>query len=302
MAATLIETTDLINVSRPPVLIYGQPGAGKTSLAQTATKPLTLDFDGGIHRSQFRKTAMRFDTWEDVIQEQKDGRFDPYETIVVDTVDTLLKYTTQSIIRENAKNGTRSGGLTISGWGVLKTTFDNWLSSLRQSGKQIILIAHQKEERDGDAKFMRPDIAGGSYSIVMQGADIVGYVSYRNNKRHIAWEPTDAYFAKNAAQLESGPIPDFNTAPNHMGELLDKAKYNLGRTAEASAESAKIVETWEKLLAADPTVEELNALLPNLSSLTNGSKKQAWHLISQFAEKCGLVFDKKAKTFGKAAA
>jgi hypothetical protein len=286
MTARLIRETDLIEVARPPVLAFGSPGSGKTSLAQTASNPLTLDFDQGLHRSSFRKDGVRFDTWAEVVEAEKVGMFNPYETIIMDTVGTGLEYMAKTIIDGNAKLGTRAGGLSLQGWGVLKTTFANWLSGLRQSGKQVIMIAHQKEDKDGDNRVIRPDIQGGSYGIVMQCADIVGYVSYKNNHRHISWEPTDDYFAKNGAQLKSGPIPDFHVVPDFMAQLLAQAKANLGHTSEASAEAAKVVEKWKRWLDGEPKLDEFNAKMAELASLNGGVKVQVWHCIQAYASQC----------------
>ena len=36
------------------ILIYGDPGIGKTTLANTAPNPLVLDFDRGSHRASHR--------------------------------------------------------------------------------------------------------------------------------------------------------------------------------------------------------------------------------------------------------
>ncbi len=297
MAARIIAETDIIDVSRPPVLLFGEPGVGKTSLGQTANKSLTLDFDQGLHRSAFRKTGLRFDSWGDVVEFQQGGGFNDYETIVLDTIGTLLEYLGQSIIKDNAKMGTRAGGLSLQGWGALKTTFGNWLSGLRQAGKQVIMIAHQKEEKEGEEWVLRPDIAGGSYSIVMNCADIVGYMSYRNNVRHIGWEPTDRYFAKNGAQLKSGPIPDFKLSPHFMAELLTTAKQNLGHTAEASAAVARVVDEWRQKLT-DKTLAEFNAALPGMKDVaTGGPKAQVWKIAQDIAAASKWTFDDAKKVF-----
>ncbi len=302
MPAKLILETDIIEVARPPVLLFGEPGVGKTSLAQTADKSLTCDFDKGLHRSQFRKTGLRFETWDDVVIFQREGGFDPYETIVLDTIGTLLDYMGQSIIGANAKMGTRAGGLSLQGWGVLKTTFGQWLSALRQNGKQVIMIAHQKEEKDGDDRVLRPDIAGGSYSIVMNSADIVGYMSYRNNNRHIAWEPTDRYFAKNGAQLKSGPIPDFAANGHYMADLLTQAKANLGHTSEASAAVAKTVGEWLAKITLLPEGNEPLAvvngwLTAELKAVVPSAKAQVWTIIQGEAKHRGWTFDATNKVF-----
>lgn len=273
--------------------------SGKTSLAQTANKPLTLDFDNGTHRSAFRKAVMRMESWEDVVEEQKKGTFAPFETVVVDTVGTCLELMAQTIIAGNAKLGTRAGGLTMQGWGVLKTTFGAWLSSLKAAGKQVILIAHQKEEKDGDVRMLRPDIAGGSYAIVMNSSDIVGYLSYRNNQRFISWEPTDQYFAKNGAQLKAGPIPDFATSPRFMAELLATAKGNLGKTSQASAEIARLVEDWKAKLSVAQSASDLNMAVNEVAKLDlRGTiQAQVWALFQARAKEINCVFDKKAKAF-----
>ena len=297
MAIHTYEETDVIEVTAPPVLLYGQPGAGKTSLGFTASKTICLDFDGGAHRSTFRKHTARFDTWEDVIEAQRTGMFDKFDSLICDTVGSLLKYMAASIMGGNAKLGNRAGGLSMQGWGVLKTTFDAWLAGLRQSGKQVIMIAHEKEERDGDNRMMRPDIAGGSYGIIMQCADIVGYVCYRNNQRSVYWEPTDSYFAKNGAGLKSGPIPDFGASPNYMADLLVQAKANLGHNAKASAELAAEVEAWRLKMEEAESLDAINALLPELGSMRPALKRQAWHLIQVETERTGCTFDKTTKKF-----
>jgi replication-associated recombination protein RarA len=44
---------EIIESAGMVALIYGDPGIGKTTLANTAPNPLLLDFDRGAHRSSF---------------------------------------------------------------------------------------------------------------------------------------------------------------------------------------------------------------------------------------------------------
>lgn len=313
MASVLYEPEDMIEVANPPLLLFGDPGVGKTSLAQTGEDPLTLDFDGGAHRSAFRRRTLRFESWEDMLAVQHKGiadklapNFGTHKEIILDTVGTLLKYLGRSVIAGNAKLGTRAGGLSLQGWGVLKDTFDGWLMDLRRAGKQVVMIAHGKEEKDGDARMIRPDIAGGSYAIVMQAADIVGYMTYRNGQRWIGWDPTDSYFAKNGARLESGGVPSFTAEPRYLAGLLAEAKRNLGKTAEQSAAVAKLVSEWQEKLTLEktPDVKALNALCTGeLAKIEPALKPAVWHLVQAFAVAQGLEFDAKKKvwTVAKAA-
>ena len=204
-----------------------------------------------------------------------------------------------SIIADSSKAGTRTGGLTIQGWGALKTLFEQWLTGLRQAGKQVIMIAHQKEEKEGEEKVMRPDIAGGSYGIVMNSADIVGYMMYSNNVRSIYWEPTDRFFAKNGGRLKSGPIPDFAKVPDFMSQLLVEAKKNLGSTADASAKLAAEVGKWKTLL--DPETCNLSILNDSLDDFIpigpGPLKTQVWSMMTTLKDKYGLVYNATAKRF-----
>jgi phage nucleotide-binding protein len=214
MAATLIRPTDVLDATAPPLLIYGQPGSWKTSIACTGEKPLLLDFDKGAHRSKFRQDVVRFDCWKDVLDAQADGLFKPYQEIVSDTVGHLLDLMSLAIMDEAAKNGNRNGGLSMQGFGVLKGRFGQWVRALRAEGKQLVLLAHEKEEKDGENRVMRPAIVGGSYGTVMEMCDLVGYLSIRNGKRVLDFNPTDSYHAKTRAGSSRSRSP---TCPCRRG-------------------------------------------------------------------------------------
>ena len=44
------------------ILIYGEPGIGKTSLFNTASNPLLIDFDRGVDRSILRQDTLKLQT------------------------------------------------------------------------------------------------------------------------------------------------------------------------------------------------------------------------------------------------
>ena len=145
MAAQLIQETDQIDVSSLSMLIYSQPGSWKTSLAQTANDPITLDFDRGAHRAFNRKAVLRFDAWRDVAETGKylEGK----KTLVVDTIGRALDMLAADIVATNAKHGSAAGGLSLQGYGALKSRFAQWMNNVRLAKVDVVMIAHEREER-----------------------------------------------------------------------------------------------------------------------------------------------------------
>ena len=294
MAAHLIAETDIIDVSSLSMLIYGAPGVGKTYLAQTAADPITLDIDKGAHRAANRKAVMRFDKFADLADASVE--IAKRKTIIVDTIGRLLDLLSADIIEKNAKHGSAVGGLTLQGFGALKARFAQWVNQLRLQGKDLVFICHEKEEKDGDDRIMRPDIQGGSYTEVMKFTDLVGYLYVdRQGRRSLDFNPSDRHLGKNAAQWQSMPVVQ-GTA-DMLGNLFADAKRIIGHTAEASASIARAVDDWTARLDADPTLIELNDMLPELSKLGTSAKSQVWAIILERATKYELTFDKASKKF-----
>lgn len=298
MAATLIEPTDIIDVSSLSMLIYGPPGTGKTSLAQTAADPITLDLDRGAHRSFNRRSVMRFDCWRDI--EDAWAQIAKRLTTIVDTIGRGLDLLASDIIEANAKHGTRAGGLTLQGFGALKARFAQWNGQLITAGKDRVLIAHEKEERDGDDRIMRPDVQGGSYTELMKSCDLVGYL-YRDraSKRFLDFNPTDKHLGKNAAGWGVIEVPDLADNKTFLADLLADAKRRIGRTAESSAAAAAAVAEWQTWLDSDPNLEEFNARIPKVGGLHNGVKAQVRKILMDHAKKVGLVWNAQANQYHK---
>ena len=63
MTLRIVRSAEPIPVERLNVVVYAQPGIGKTSLAFTADAPLLLDFDKGAHRAANRKDIVRAERW-----------------------------------------------------------------------------------------------------------------------------------------------------------------------------------------------------------------------------------------------
>jgi hypothetical protein len=89
----------------------------------------------------------------------------------------------------------------------LKNRFRQHVATLRSLGKDVLLIAHDKEDKDGDTRIVRPDIVGGSYGEVMKVADFVGYVYMSGKDRILDFNPTDRWIGKNPAGWKPFVVP-----------------------------------------------------------------------------------------------
>lgn len=64
---------DDVTPERPVIIVlYGQPGSGKTSVATTAEVPLLVDTDRGYDRSVQRVDTLVANRWEDILGAQND--------------------------------------------------------------------------------------------------------------------------------------------------------------------------------------------------------------------------------------
>jgi hypothetical protein len=181
----ITKASDPITVERLNMVVYGPPGLGKTSLAFTADKPLLLDFDNGSHRAANRKDVVQVGSWQDVAGITAED-LAPFNTVIVDTAGRALDAITADIIRTDPK-GHKNGALTLPGYGVLKTRFTTFLRLLNSFGKDVVLIAHMDEQRNGDDLIERLDVQGGSKGEIYKAADAMGRLSMRSARTPASW-------------------------------------------------------------------------------------------------------------------
>lgn len=293
----IIKGHEAITVEHPVFMIFGQPGICKTSLGYSAKNPLLLDFDQGAHRAANRRDTLQIGSWADIkeLMESTDA-LAPYDTIVVDTVGRCLDLITADIAASDPKKAP-GGNLSQQGWGVLKNRFRSWMSQMRALGKDVLLIAHDKEDKDGDDRIVRPDIVGGSYGEVMKIADFVGYAYMSGKDRILDFSPTSRYVAKNPAGWAPHRVPPIAKAGSLMAELFDAGREALGRISEESAKVAQQVDDWRASIETFTTPEECTNAIPEIAKLSPVSAPQVKQILWDRAKSLDFTFDPKAKKF-----
>jgi hypothetical protein len=296
MALRIVKSTDPIKVERINLVLYGPPGVGKSSLAFTADAPLLLDFDQGAHRAANRKDIVRVQQWAEVTDLAPED-LEPYKTVVVDTAGRALDGLTADIIRRNPKAG-RGGALTLQGYGTLKAEFVAWLKAVNGMGKDVVLIAHMDEQRNGDDIIERLDVQGGSKGEIYKAADAMGRIAVRDGKRVLLFSPTDAAFGKNPGQLDPLEIPHPDKDPAFLATVIQTIKGRLNTMTEEQAKAQEVLESWRMVIRELKTADDFNDKLAGVKA----APKAAQALFAASATEAGLTFDKKAGKYTAPAA
>jgi len=242
-------------------LIYGEPGIGKTTLGLSAPRPLLIDCDGGVRRvePQFRSDYVGVSSWKDILEVVSDPLKD-YDTVVVDTVGKAMDFLIEEIKKQNYKLVSRTGGLTLQGWGALLSQFSQFLSGIQTKGKNLVFVAHHREGMEDEKRYFRPDIAGRTLGNIIRDMDLVGYMQSRNNYRTISFNPTDAFYGKNSCNLpDIIDIPDLHkTASKPLTEIFNSFEEMLESQGELSEKYYALIDTIEAKVKAIKTAKQAN--------------------------------------------
>lgn len=291
----ITKATDPIEVKNIVVTISSLPGIGKTSTAFTAEAPLLLDFDRGSYRAANRKDTVQMGSWADVAAITADD-LKGYSTVIVDTAGRALDCLTSQIIT-NPKLATRAGALSLQGYGELKAIFTTWAKLIRSFGKDVVLLCHADEQKNGDDLIERLDVQGGSKNEIHKASDAMGRLYLRNGKRFLNFSPSDTAFGKNPAQLPPLEVPDFATEKAFLAGVIAQTKAALNRMSADQTTAASLLEEWQIAVNECDEPEQFTAMIEQAKKLDAAVRDNAKKVLVKAAKAKGIAFDKKAGMF-----
>jgi hypothetical protein len=296
MSLKITKAFEPIEVRTIITCIYAQPGIGRTTLGYSAAAPLLLDFDQAAHRAKNRGDTVLIQSWADV-EKMEQADFAPYKTVIVDTVGRALDHLAVKIILDDSRNATRAGGLTLPGYGALKTTFVTWLNKLRSYGLDVVLLAHMDEQKDGDTTKERLDITGGSKGEVYKVSDLMGRYYMENKKRALNFSPSDVAFGKNPAQFDQFDVPHFDKLDGFLGKIIASTKDAMNKLNAEQTEVAALLAGWKAKVDAAKVPADFDALLPLGKELDERIRENAKRALVKAAKDREIVFDLKTGAF-----
>ena len=234
------------------VLIYGQPGIGKTTFGVSAPDAVLFDYDGGVQRinGAHQVPTLQPTSWEDTNEALKEIALEMPEvkTIVIDTVGKMLDLMSAYIIKDDYTKAMSDGSLTLKGYAVRKTMFVNFIKQLAMMGKNVVFIAHEREERRGEETFKRPEVGGSSTNDLIKELDLVGYMCADKNGRIITFNPDKYYYAKNTCNLP--PVIALPVVVDENGRGTSNVAFSGILKAYKDAQRQKVEQTadYEALL------------------------------------------------------
>lgn len=260
---------------KPPVqmVVYGEGGVGKTTFASKAPKPIIADCEGGTKYLGSRGIdvdVVNIDNWQTFVEF---GKFvmneSDHETVVIDPIGELMEKLQRHMSdKESTKLTQKDGSPTMAGWGWLKRQLRSALKRLRDSGKNVVVVAHVDEKDDEGRLVKRPMLQTKLSEELVNMVDIVAYMTVvsdpddpESSKRVLICDPeSDRYIAKDrSGQLDRYNRPEWHTDDNEgLLDLVYKGDWENNDEQETTdGVDAVSAESDEEEETLDGVVESL---------------------------------------------
>lgn len=288
------------------IIIDGLPGTGKSTVANSAPDPLSIDTDEGAARvkPEHRVDTSVCKTYEEILADIKaaEGK---YKTIIIDTCGALIEYMKEWAMRTDPKASKKDGGFSLQGYGIIKSEFIRLSAELRKKFN-VIYLFHDSMTKVDENVFYELVVEGSARTLVYQPADLAAHLFIQNGKRYLGFTPTEQYTAKSAYGI-SGLIEVPELKPGQPNDFLTKlfAKVRANLAAESAALSPEkekydvAISIAKKMVDSVNSPEQVQEVFEGLKRLDHAltSEKEATAMLKARCKELDIVFDKNKKAY-----
>lgn len=291
------------------MMLYGEAGVGKTTLATSAPNVLLLDFDGSVQRINVNHimniSIVQIDNWDKAKQLLTDPNIHMFDTIVVDTVGKMISMIIDKVCagREQPR---------IQDWGTINSEARTYIQRISALKKNLVFVAHRDTRQDGDKLQYVPMVREKVYNEIISDIDLLGYIEMKSNggmqNRTITFDPTDYAQGKNTCQLPSRiTIPrtiDSNgeeIAENNFLETVIFAKYRemVAEKKKKAKEHDDVMAELTAMVSAITDADGINAFVKEVQTFKHvgPSKAKIRPILGAKIKELGLEYNEETNKY-----
>jgi DNA polymerase III delta prime subunit len=207
--------------SPPKMIVYGQPGVGKTTFAASASAVLVDCENGagavpGLTRTPYLQSWPQMRQW--LVELASMSKADAPNAVAIDTIDWMVQRIAEHVVHDlDPKAGTsmiNTLGTAHGGYFKAREIVQNivyrdllpMLNAISETGAAVILLAHAANTKmttpEGfDQRLASPDLPQWIAPPFIEWADAVLYAYRDGDRRVLKTEGTNVILAKNRYSL-----------------------------------------------------------------------------------------------------
>ena len=282
-------------------IIFGSPKSGKSTLAASADKPILIDLDKGAYRiagkDRTELDVVECDNWNDFVAVCAAPELKQYNTIIVDTFGAAV----DMIIRDKFSNV-----MNPAKWGAVKSEIMSVCNQLKMTGRSVLFLAHESEEKNDDKIIKRPQCQGKAKDELMKMLDFIGHTTKQGNDFVLEFGGDDSIYVGNTFGFKNRYVlPDVKTEQNtFFKDVIEKQIADfLEQDEKANAMLLDKMDEMRKVVNACKTADDFTKAITtigNADGLTTGAILKLKHELLDLATAAGLEYDRSAAGFVKA--
>ena len=155
-------------IKKIKMMLYGQPGVGKSVFALKFPKPFFITTDGNYEwLDEFgakEEDHLQINSWDDFLKFTKDNKFENYDTIVIDLIEDLFKWCENEFCKKNKLEHIGDLGFG-KGYRITRDEFFIEMTKLISLDKNIIFLSHETSQTIKDKRGVENVIYGPSKTL-----------------------------------------------------------------------------------------------------------------------------------------